>query len=222
MEMISFFIVTLPHWMNIEDTAIILGENVTKLISSTTMSICIAIPDGNTLTLTVVICISTVATIVNIYGILNGNTFQLIIQKFTFGNNTGSRNCLVTDLCSSIMMVIYCLLSVWLSPNTRSAVTVFHSLYVGIIFCAMQRLNRGGIPAEWLRKYTMTRASIVSDFCDIFLIFLSIDLVFGSLLHHLPGFDILHNLLEMSSYLHSFHRSFLLLMNIEQNEDLEI
>ena len=81
--------------MNIEDTAIILGENVTKMISSTTMSICIAIPDGNTLALTVVICISTVATIVYIYDILNGNTFRLIIKKFTFGNITGSGNCLV-------------------------------------------------------------------------------------------------------------------------------
>ena len=89
-----------------------------------------------------------------------------------------------------------------------SAVTVFHSLYVGIIFYAMQRLHRGGIPVEWLRKYAMTMASIVSDFGDTFLIFLSIALVFGSLLHNLLGFDILHNLLEMSlSYLDSFYQS---------------
>ena len=156
--MISLFIVTLPHWKNIEDTAIILGEHVTKLISSMIMSICIAISDGNTLALTVVICISTVATIVHIYGILNGNTFRLIIKKFTLGNSTGSGNCLVIYLCSSIMMVIYCLLRVWLSQNIKSAVTVFHSLYVGIVFCAMQRLNCGGIPVEWLRKYAMTHS----------------------------------------------------------------
>ena len=186
----------------------ILGENVTKLISSTTMSICIAIPDGNTLALIVVICISTVATIVDIDGILNGNTFRLIIRKFTFGNITGCGNCVATDICSSIMIVIYCLRSVWLSPNTRSAVTVFYSLYVGVIFCAMQGLNCGGIPLEWLRKYVMTMASIVSDFGDTFLIFLSIVLVFCSLLHHLLGFDMLHNLLEISlSYLDSFYKS---------------
>ena len=153
---------------------------------------------------------------------VNGNTFRLIIKQFTFGNITGSDNCLVIYLCSSIMIVIYCLLSVGISPNTRSAVIVFHILYAGIIFWAMQGLNCGGIPVEWLRKYAMIIASIVSDFGDIFLIFLSIALVFGSLLHHLLGFDILHNLLEMSLlYLHSFYKSFLLLMNIEQNENLK-
>ena len=221
-EIMSFFMVTLPRRINIEVTTNMSVANVTNLISNTTMTICIANLEQNTLALSFVICISFIATFANVYGILHSNTFQLIINKFTFRNITSSGSCLVAELCSSIMMVTYCFLSLWLSPNTKSAVAVFHSLYLGSIFCTTRRLNYGSIPVEWVRKYAMTMASIVSDFGDILIIFLSISLVFGSLLNHLLVFDVPHSFLEMPlSYLHSFYKSFLILLNIEQAGNIE-
>ena len=84
LELISFFILTRPQWFNTSNEIIMSSADVTNLTVNKSVGICASIPEENNLALIFIICFTTVSVIVDIYGILNGNTLSQVPRKLTF------------------------------------------------------------------------------------------------------------------------------------------
>ena len=218
LELISFFILTRPQWFNTSNEIIMSSADVTNLTVNKSVGICASIPEENNLALIFIICFTTVSLIVDIYGILNGNTLSKIPRKLTFRNTTRSGFCVLVDFCSSMAMMAYCLLSLWVPPHTQVATIMFQSLYFGIIACAIGRLIRRGLAVECVRKYAMTLAALSST---VFYIVIFFSLVFGALLQRLRVLQAPDVLWDPLSYFDLLYQTFLILLNIETIENVE-
>ena len=208
LELVLFFHLTRPQRLN--------------ATSNSSADICASIPKQNHLAWTSVICLSIMSTIVNIYGMFNAKPFTQIPRNLTCRNISSSGYRMVVDLCSSVTLLTFCLLSLWLTHDTQVATVVFHVLYLGIMLCVVRRLIRWCLVVECLRKYAMTLDTINSSFGHIFQTVILFFLVHGTLLQHLRVLDSSHNFLEIPfSYLYSLYETFLLLLNIETVENVQ-
>ena len=208
LEIVSFFLLTRPQWLD--------------PTSNASVGICASIPKQNHLAWTGAICLSVISTIVNTYGMFNAKTFPQMARNLTCRNIPSSGYSVMIDLCSSVTMVTYCLLSLWLTNDTQVATVVFRVLYLGIMLCVLRRLIRWGLVVECLRKYAMTLDTINSSFAHNFQIVILFFVVYGTLLQHLRAFKTSHNFLEiLSSYLDSLYETFLLLLNIETVKNIQ-
>ena len=222
METLLFFFLTRPRWVNSENVDVMRITNHTNITTITPAGFCASVPDHNIPGLTFAICVSVISILINTYGILRGSTLSQIRMKFTFQNITKSGDYLMFEFCSSISMVLYCLLSIWFSSNTQVATLVFQMLYMLVIICTIRRLTRWCLPVRSLRKYAMTVAVVSSELNRIFHVILIFSIVFGGLLQHLCVLHITRNLWELpSSYLITLHKTSLLLLNTETVESIE-
>ena len=222
MELVSFFIVTRPRWLETENSGIFPSAGFTKITTKTSVGICVSIPETNKSALAIIICFSGLKLMVNIYGIFIGNTLLQIQAKLTFRNIPCTGYSVLVDLSSSITIVTYCLLSVWLPLDTKIASVIFNVLCLGLIACALRSVIRWGLAVESVREYAMTLATVSSDYGHIFHIVILFSLVFGTVLEHLRVHDTPHHFRELPlSYLDSLHKTFLLLLNIESVENIQ-
>ena len=222
METLLFYFLTRPRWVNSENVDVMRITNHTNITTITPAGFCASVPDHNIPGLTFAICVSVISILINIYGLLSGSTLSQIRKKFTFQNITNSGDCLMLEFCSSISMVLYCLLSIWFSSNTQIATFVFQILYMLILIFTLRRLTRWCLPVTSLQKYAMTVAAVTSELNRIFHVIIIFSLAFSGLLQHLRVLHIPRNLWELpSSYLITLHKTFLLLMNTETVESIE-
>ena len=222
-ETLLFFFVTRPRWLNTEVVAIWPGANNTDKTSTIPPAgFCAPVPDQNLLALTCLICILVISTLVKIYGLLNGKSFFHIRKICMFQNITNSRNILLLEFFTSTAMVVYCLLSIWFSSDTRVAIVVFQVTYMFILVCTIRCLARWGLVLRSMRKYAMTTAAINADFNPIFRILLYFFLMFGAVLQRMRVHDVPHNLwVLLLSYADPLHETFLVLLNTETVENIK-
>ena len=222
METLLFCFLTRPRWVNAENEAVMRITNHTYITTITPAGFCASVPDHNIPGLTFAICVSVISILIDTHGILSGSTLSQIRMKFTFQNITKSGDCLMFEFCSSISIVVYCLLSIWISSNTQVATLVFQMLYMLVIICTIRRLTRWCLPVRSLRKYAMTVAVVSSELSRIFHVILIFSIVFRGLLQHLRVLHIPRNLWELpSSYLITLQQTSTLLLNTETVESIE-
>ena len=101
---------------------------------------------------------------------------------------TSSDHCVMVKVCSSVTMLTYCFLGLWLTHDTQIATVVFRVLYL-VSICIRSLSFRWGLAVQCVRTYAMTLDTIYSSFGYIFQIVILFFLVYGTLLQHLRILD---------------------------------